>query len=100
VQTILLNLFFQGEISAMKPCQELFKGKLVVIRPLAYVEERELARYAREQGLRAVKCACPNAGNTQRAKVKNIIRDIERICPEVKTNIFKSVKRIKTEYLL
>ena len=39
VETILLNLFFQGEISAMNPKQELFKGKITIIRPLCYTEE-------------------------------------------------------------
>ena len=46
VQTILLNMFFNSEISAMSPKQELFGGQLTVIRPLAYAEEREIVRFA------------------------------------------------------
>src|SRR4030042_496831 len=45
IETILLNMFFQGEISAMSPRQELFKGKIVIIRPLAYVDEDMIRKF-------------------------------------------------------
>ncbi len=100
VQTILLNLFFHGEISAMSPRQELFKGKITLIRPLAYVEEAMIVRFAKIAGFPHHKCACPNSLTSNRTKVAAIIRDIEKVCPDVKTNIFRSIKRIKTDYLL
>ncbi len=100
VETILLNLFFHGEISAMSPKQELFGGKIVIIRPLAYVEEDMIMRFARSAGFPHEKCSCPNSLTSQRTKVTEIIKEIQRVCPDVKTNIFRSVKRIKKEYLL
>ena len=57
-ETVLLNLFFHGEISAMSPKQELFGGKITIIRPLAYVEERLIRRYAFEARLPKMDCAC------------------------------------------
>ncbi|OGX29892.1 MAG: hypothetical protein A2705_04610 [Omnitrophica WOR_2 bacterium RIFCSPHIGHO2_01_FULL_52_10] len=51
VETILLNQFYRGEIAAMKPRQELFDGKLVIIRPLAYVREEAMVRLAQELAL-------------------------------------------------
>lgn len=100
VETILLNLFFQGEISAMAPKQELFGGKIVIIRPLAYVQEDLLTRFSRSLDFPFKKCSCPNSAASNRARMGRIIKELERVCPEVKTNIFKSVKRIKKEYLL
>lgn len=100
IETVLLNLFFHGEIAAMSAKQELFKGKITLIRPLAYVEENMIKRFAKEQGFPRQKCMCPNHDNTQRAHVGEIIRSLKKICPDVKTNIFRSVKRIKKEYLL
>jgi tRNA 2-thiocytidine biosynthesis protein TtcA len=100
IETILLNLFFQGEISAMSPKQELFQGKIVLIRPLAYVEEYMIKRFAKEENLPHLTCECPNSLISNRTKMSNIIRDLKRVCPEVKTNIFKSIKRIKKDYLL
>lgn len=99
VETILLNLFFNGEISAMSPRQELFNGKIIIIRPLAYVEEAMIERFAEIAGFPRQKCACPNSATSNRRRVARIIRDLKKICPDVKTNIFRSVKRIKTDYL-
>jgi tRNA 2-thiocytidine biosynthesis protein TtcA len=100
VETILLNLFFHGEISAMSPKQVLFDGKIIIIRPLAYVEEDMISKFARGAGFPHEKCSCPNSFTSNRAKITNIIKDLEKVCPEIKTNIFKSVKRIKQDYLL
>ncbi|MDI6606434.1 MAG: ATP-binding protein [Candidatus Omnitrophota bacterium] len=100
VETILLNLFFQGEISAMSPKQELFKGKITLIRPLAYVEEGMIVKFAKEADFPHEKCSCPNSLTSNRNRISRIIRELERVCPDVKTNIFRSLKRIKKDYLL
>ena len=100
VQTILLNQFFNSEISAMLPKQELFGGRLTVIRPLAYVEERQTSRFAQEEKLPYYKDNCKNSFTSNRRWLAGIIKDLERICPNIKTNIFRSVKRIKKDYLL
>jgi tRNA 2-thiocytidine biosynthesis protein TtcA len=100
IETILMNLFFQGEISAMAPKQELFKGKIILLRPLAYVEEAMIERFAKEQKFLQQACVCPHSIISQRQKMSRIINDLRKICPDVKTNIFRSVKRIKEDYLL
>ena len=100
IETILLNLFFQGEISAMKPNQELFGGKIKLIRPFAYVEEYMIKRFAKEDKLPVEDCVCPNSVISNRAKMAKIISEIKKICPDVKKNIFRSAKRVKTDYLL
>jgi len=100
VETILLNLFFHGEISAMSPKQELFQGRIVIIRPLAYVEEDMIARFAKSAGFPHEKCSCPNSFTSNRTRITRILKELEKTCPDVKTNIFRSVKRIKQDYLL
>jgi len=100
IQTFLLNLVFQGEISTMAPRQELFNGKIVIIRPLAYVEEKDCERFAKENNFPIPHCACPNAGKTQRAQVGKLIKQIEKMSPNFKTNIFRSLQRVRKEYLL
>lgn len=99
-ETILLNLFFQGEISAMKPRQELFDGKVVIIRPLCYTEESLIERFSGSLGFPHHTCSCPHSDTSRRQLMTNIIHELKRFCPEVRTNIFRSVKRIKTDYLL
>jgi len=100
VETILLNLFFHGEISAMAPKQELFQGKITIIRPLAYVEEGMIRRFVKKMPFPFADCNCPHADTSYRTKMGGIIRDLKKQCPEIKTNIFRSLKRIKKDYLL
>jgi tRNA 2-thiocytidine biosynthesis protein TtcA len=100
VETVLLNMFFQGEISGMCPKQELFKGKITLIRPMAYVEEETIARFVKQEKIPHDSCTCPNSVVSCRAKMGKIIRGLRKTCPEVKTNIFRSLQRIKKDYLL
>jgi tRNA 2-thiocytidine biosynthesis protein TtcA len=100
VETALLNLFFHGEISTMSPRQELFGGKIVIIRPLAYIEERMIVRFAKSLDFPHHKCSCPNSLTSQLTRIKEILRDLEKTCPEVKMNIFRSLRRIKKDYLV
>ncbi|MFA5084893.1 MAG: ATP-binding protein [Candidatus Omnitrophota bacterium] len=99
LETLLLNIFYHGEFAAMNPRQELFKGKIVIIRPLCYAEEKHLKRFAIECGFKAQVSTCPNAETSKRRVMKNFIKKLEEDCSYVKTNIFKSVSRVKEEYI-
>jgi len=99
IETFFLNLIFNGEISAISPRQELFKGKIVIIRPLAYVEERECRRFARDNNFPKLHSNCPNSGKTQRSQAAKLIQQMEKMSPDFKTNVFRSLRRIKEEYL-
>ncbi len=99
-ETILMNLLFNGEISAMVPHQKMFDGEISIIRPLAYAHEDEIRRYAASSGFPALGGSCPNASISQRAFVKEWIRAAERVAPGAKSNICRSLERVKTDYLL
>jgi len=98
VETFLLNLFLHGEISTMAPKQEMFGGRLWLIRPLTYVEGSEVEALARRLNLPRFP-PCPQGDRSQRALMREIIAQVERVCPAVKTNLFRSLQRIRTEYL-
>lgn len=99
-ETMLLNLFFRGEISTMVPKQELFKGKITLIRPLAYVEERLIKLFVKETKLAYHSCVCPHSIISNRKRMGRIIQELEKISPDIKKNIFRSLKRVKKDYLL
>lgn len=99
IETTLLNLFFNGEISTMNPYQELFKGKLTLIRPLCYVEEFNFKGFAKENNLPVIKCNCPVQNDSQRKYIKQLIKTLEKKSPGVKMNIFRSISRIKKNYI-
>ena len=99
-ETILMNMFFNSEISGMNPKQVLFNGELTLIRPLAYIDESEVAAFARTQAFPEHVCSCPNHATTRRNEAAKVIQMIEKSCPEVRTNIVGSLKRIKKDYIL
>ncbi len=101
VETMLMNLIYNGEISAINPRQELFRGKITIIRPLCYVEESMTEKFAGERGFSEFTCDCPFERDTRRAFIKNFIREAEENGSKmnIKTNIFKSIARIKQEYI-
>jgi tRNA 2-thiocytidine biosynthesis protein TtcA len=101
VETILMNLFFHGEISCMKPKIELFGGLLSIIRPFSYLEKRTLESLAQHIDLPDTGHACRYAKNSRRELIKETIDKLKKQFPHIKTNIFRSLQRrkIREDYL-
>ena len=101
VETIILNQFYRGEIGAMKPMVELFGGKIVIIRPLTYVRESAMVDLARELKIDSLgQSKCANDDTSHRMLIKNMLKDFEKNNPMVVTNIFRSLRNIKEDYLI
>lgn len=100
-ETMLMNLLYNGEISAMNPRQELFGGKITLIRPLSYVDESLIKAFAKESGFPEQPRKCPFGRNSKRKYVKDLIKEAERRTPKanIKTNILNSLARIKKDYI-
>jgi tRNA 2-thiocytidine biosynthesis protein TtcA len=99
-ETFLMNLLFNGEICTMRPYQEMFGGEMALIRPLAYVEEEELVRLAEALELPVIKSRCPHASTSKRRLAKSFIKEAEQHSRAAKKNIFRSLQRVRKEYLL
>lgn len=99
VETLLINILFGRKIEAMHPVQEVFKGKMHIIRPLAYAEEELLKKFAREQDLPDLPRLCPADGATRRQKVKEIIATLQGEEPKsnIRENIFKSLSHVNID---
>jgi len=100
-ETMLINLLYRGEISIMNPSQELFKGRLTIIRPLSYVEEDMVSDFAKESKFPSKLCKCPYGKTSKRQYIKEFIKKTNESLngPDVRTNIFKSITRIKEGYI-
>ncbi len=90
--TTLLNLFFSGRLETMVPRVDFFGGALAVIRPLIYVEERDLAHYAKVKGLpdRAI---CPRGLTSRRAEMRELLRQFGRAQKQIRTNLWRAARR-------
>jgi tRNA 2-thiocytidine biosynthesis protein TtcA len=100
IETLLLNIFYSGEISTMLPLQSLFKGRITIIRPLSLLEEKEIEKFARAMHLPVGPSGCPSSGRTKRKEVKEIIETLSTKNHRVKGNIFRSLSNIKMDYML
>ncbi len=100
LETLFINMFYSGNISTMVPAQQLFDGRLTVIRPLAYLEKFEVEKIAESVGLTAVFNLCPLSGKTQREKVQTILENIYKEIPGAKASLFASMKNVREGYLL
>jgi len=100
VETLFLNLFFGGRMKAMPPKLLSEDKRHVVIRPLAYVPEREIARYARARQFPIIPCTlCGSQPNLQRLQVKKMIADWELAYPGRTETIFSALCNVATSHL-
>jgi tRNA 2-thiocytidine biosynthesis protein TtcA len=100
VETLFLNLFFGGRLKAMAPKLLSEDGRHIVIRPLAYVAERDIERYARGRGFPIIPCKlCGSQDNMQRVAIKKMLADWEREFPGRTESIFSSLRNVELEHL-
>jgi tRNA 2-thiocytidine biosynthesis protein TtcA len=100
VETLFLNLFFGGRLKAMPPKLRSDDGAHVVIRPLAYVPERDIERYARGRDFPIIPCKlCGSQDNMQRVAVKNMLAQWEREHPGRTETIFSALRNVEAAHL-
>jgi tRNA 2-thiocytidine biosynthesis protein TtcA len=100
VETFFLNLFFGGRLKAMAPKLLSDDGRHVVIRPLAYVAERDIARYARGRAFPIIPCTlCGSQDNMQRVAVKKMLAGWEREFPGRTETIFSALRNVEPAHL-
>jgi len=100
VETLFLNLFFGGRLKAMAPKLLSEDGRHIVIRPLAYVAERDIARYARGREFPIIPCKlCGSQDNMQRVAVKKMLADWERAYPGRTASIFSALRHVELGHL-
>jgi tRNA 2-thiocytidine biosynthesis protein TtcA len=100
VETLFLNMFFGGRLKSMPPKLLSEDGRHVVIRPLAYVPEREIERYARARQFPIIPCRlCGSQDNLQRVAVKKMLADWEREHPGRTETIFSSLRNVAASHL-
>ena len=100
VETLFLNLFFGGRMKSMPPKLLSEDSHHVVIRPLAYVPEREIDRYARAREFPIIPCKlCGSQDNLQRVAVKRMLAEWEREFPGRTETIFSAMRNVATSHL-
>ena len=100
VETLFLNLFHGGRLKAMAPKFRSDDGRHVVIRPLAYIAERDIARYARGRAFPIIPCnLCGSQQNLQRRTVKRMLAAWELEYPGRTESIFSALRNVEAAHL-
>src|SRR5512138_2724473 len=100
VETLFLNLFFGGRLKAMAPKLRSEDGRHIVIRPLAYVAESQIERYARARAFPIIPCKlCGSQDNAQRKEVKRMLAEWEREYPGRTESIFSALRNVESAHL-
>jgi len=100
VETLFLNLFFGAKMKAMPPKLTTNDKQNIVIRPLAYCSEKDIAAYARQMGFPIIPCdLCGSQENLQRQKIKEMLHAWELEQPGRVNNIFRAIGNVEPSHL-
>jgi tRNA 2-thiocytidine biosynthesis protein TtcA len=101
VVTLLINMFFGGRMKSMPPKLVSDDGKNMIVRPLAYVAEDDLSRWAEHRQFPIIPCTlCGSQDNLQRVQVKKMIREWERQYPGRIDNMFHAMGHITPSHMM
>jgi tRNA 2-thiocytidine biosynthesis protein TtcA len=101
LQTLFLNMFFSSKLKGMPPKLASDDGKNIVIRPLAYVNEKDLIRWAEVREFPIIPCTlCGNQDGLQRVQVGNMLREWEQKFPGRLENMFTALQNVVPSHLM
>lgn len=93
VETLLMNLFIEGNLGCFSPVTYLDRMDVTMIRPLLYAKEKELRSFVHAAGITCSPKYCPADGNTKREEWKQFLAEMERKDPGVKDRLFGAIER-------
>ena len=92
-ETFMMNLLSGGTIGSFRPVTYLSRKDLTVIRPMIFATEKEIASAARRENLPVVKSPCPMDKTSERQKVKDLLRELEKDYPNLRGKITGAMQR-------
>jgi tRNA 2-thiocytidine biosynthesis protein TtcA len=101
IETLMLNMMFNGSLSAMPAKLVSDDGRNTVIRPLLYSSEQDIAAYSEQLDFPIIPCnLCGSQDNLWRQQVKQMLDDIEQRAPKVRQSMLAALKNVHTSHLL
>lgn len=101
LHTLMLNLFFAGQLKSMPPKLQSDDGRNLVIRPLIYAQEEMIARFAALQAFPILPCnLCGSQENLQRKQMRTLLEELEAKHPGTKTSMLAALRNVRPTHLL
>ena len=99
IETMLMNITFQGAFSAMAPVMQMEKFPITVIRPLCLVNEQDVEEYAKERKFPTQIKNCPHENASNRRTMKELLQQLEQLNPEARYNLWGAMSNIQPALL-
>jgi len=95
IETLLMSMFYEGRISSFKPKTYLDRKDITVIRPMVYIDELEIKKFARDYSLPIVENPCPANGFTNREYIKQLTYSLQKDIPDLKDHLLGALTNDK-----
>ena len=99
IETLLLSIFYEGKLRTFLPVTYLSRMDITLIRPLIYLPEKDIIGAVNKLSIPVAKNPCPAGGNTKRQEIKNLIKELTKLNPDVKKSMLAAIRN-KENYLL
>ena len=99
IETLLMNLIYQGAFATMPPKLQMEKMPIQIIRPLCLIDEAELVKHAQERGYQKQEKLCPFEHVSAREKAADLLAQIKAMNPEAVDSISAAMSNVKFDYL-
>lgn len=99
LETLLMNMTFQGAVSTMPPKLVMRKFDMTIIRPMCLIHEADLVEMARIRGFRKQIKNCPYEKDSHRSDMKEVLKKLEELNPEARYSLWSSMNNIQTDML-
>lgn len=99
VETLLMNLIYEGTFATNPPRLKMEKMPIEIIRPLCLIPEKDIVTYAKEQGYETQVKTCPFEKASARNDMKELLKQLEGLNPNVRESIWNAMMNVKTAYL-
>ena len=93
LETFFLNLLYGGSIGTFAPKSYMDRSGITLIRPLIYAPEKSIKTFVKKNNIEVMPKCCPMDGVSKREVMKNLIHELQKDIPMVKTNIYGAIKR-------
>ena len=94
VETLMLNMCFEGRVDSFKPVTYLSNQDVTVIRPLIYIQEQTIRTFAAQEKLPVVASCCPANGKTKREDMKSTITAVSEFCPQARYRMLRALQNV------